>query len=175
MTAIETTQDQVMFSINPYVLGIRSNLTTSNDHKFSSETHFSNNSKGNYTLLFINFTNVSNTLNNSGSLFLIEENQKKISQLRSLLHNWNGYGAKPFSTILLDKIETLLPNLTVQPKIFPTGRESIQFEFEKTNGDYLEFEIFEDSINYLLIRDGIEIEETLKESEINKLIKDFNA
>ncbi|KJE25644.1 hypothetical protein LG52_3208 [Geobacillus kaustophilus] len=34
-----------------------------------------------------------------------------------------------------------------QPKLFPTARDSIQLEFEKENGDYLEFELFENKID----------------------------
>ena len=32
----------------------------------------------------------------------------------------------------------------IQPRIFPTARNSIQFEYEKQDGEYLEFELFED-------------------------------
>ena len=37
-------------------------------------------------------------------------------------------------------------NLIHQPKIFPTGRQTIQLEYEKRNGDYLEFELFEEKV-----------------------------
>lgn len=53
----------------------------------------------------------------------------------------------------------VLKMLSVLPDIFPTFRDSIQFEHEKQNGEYLEFEIFEDKIGiFCIAADGKEKE-----------------
>jgi hypothetical protein len=107
----------------------------------------------------------------------LDSNKEKLNNFRSLEFNWNYADAFPFTKTLIDKVESILEHLTVQPKIFPTGRQSIQFEYEKSNGDYLEFEIFEDLVNYLLIRKGIEVEKQipLKYINFNQMINTFYA
>jgi hypothetical protein len=107
----------------------------------------------------------------------LDLNKEKLYNLRNLEPNWNFADALPFTRTLIDKVENLLEHLTVQPKIFPTGRQSIQFEYEKSNGEYLEFEIFEDSVVYLLIKNDTEIEKQIPLDDINfnKIINNFYA
>ena len=51
--------------------------------------------------------------------------------------------------------------LTAEHFICPTACGSIQFEYEKENGEYLEFEIYEDRIEFFSIsQKGEEQEET---------------
>ena len=76
---------------------------------------------------------------------------KVFDDISKLEYNWNGYEAEPFKQEFLDSCKTLIKQLIVEPKIFPTGRDSIQIEYEGKNG-YLEFEIFEDKIGALLVR-----------------------
>ena len=64
----------------------------------------------------------------------------KLAQMGTLKYNWNGYGAEPLPYDTLYKAQLLIPALHVQPEIFPTADGSIQFEYEKNNGDYLEFQ-----------------------------------
>ena len=53
----------------------------------------------------------------------------------------------------------LLKVLPILPDIFLTFRDSVQFEYEKSNGAYLEFEVFEDKISIFgLSSDGKEKE-----------------
>jgi len=73
-------------------------------------------------------------------------NLKKIDKLKS---DWNLNCAKPFKNKLIGKCANILITLPYQPEVFPTARESIQFEYEKPNGHYLEFEIFENDITVL--------------------------
>lgn len=79
------------------------------------------------------------------------ENINKINQLSELEFGWDGYNAEPFSNVLLNHCLFLIIRIISQPEIFPTGKKSIQFEYEKENGDYLEFEIFEDRIEVFQI------------------------
>lgn len=82
----------------------------------------------------------------SGLLFMKPEVIKSIKRLRdieNLAPDWNGYGARTFSGTLIDKCEKIVSLLSVQPLIYPTGRNSIQFQYELADRSYLEFEIFE--------------------------------
>ena len=85
--------------------------------------------------------------------------QKKYNELNILLKNdikeYNIDKDKVCSDILITKMSLLLMLLKVKPEIFPTNRNSIQFQYEKDNGDYLEFELLEDgSVNILEIKDN---------------------
>ena len=55
-------------------------------------------------------------------------NLQSVENLRKFEEDWNGYGAGSFSAELCDFMEKIIKNLDeeYQPKLFPTGRESIQ-------------------------------------------------
>ena len=107
----------------------------------------------------------------------LDKNILKVESFRNLTAGWNGSEVLPFKNSLLLSILHLLPNLKFQPKIFPTGRQSIQFEYEKPNGDYLEFEIFENTVMYLSVVNDTEIEKEIKFDVgiFNELIDAFHA
>lgn len=73
----------------------------------------------------------------------LQRSYQKLSEIRCLTDNWNGNGAPKFSDELLAAAKKIVETLSRQPDIFPTARESIQFEYENDLGDYLEFELFE--------------------------------
>ena len=70
---------------------------------------------------------------------------QKIESFRRLKQDWNGNGASPFSEKLITKALDLAKQLTPVPNVFPTARNSIQFEWE-TDNIYLELEVFEDKL-----------------------------
>lgn len=75
-----------------------------------------------------------------------EETLKSLSTLSSfvsLKKGWNGYGAEPLDRELIEFCRALVSNLPQdrQPDIFPTPRGTIQFEYEKDDGSYLEIEV----------------------------------
>ena len=73
-----------------------------------------------------------------------------LDEISKLEDNWNGNGASKFSSELIDKCNCILSKLHEDPKIFPTACGSVQFEFEDENGNYLEFEIYEDKVEIFL-------------------------
>lgn len=89
----------------------------------------------------------------------LQENLLTLKAISELKFNWNGYEALPFTKTLIDKVEAILPSLSTQPFIFPTGRNSLQFEYhyvifadspdKKDEDHYLEFEVYEDKLCYL--------------------------
>lgn len=101
----------------------------------------------------------------------------QLNAIAKLEDNWNNNGAKPFSTKLINKCRKILMQLVREPFISPTTCGSIQFEYEKENGNYLEFEIYEDRIEafiYSLVEgeeefklDGVSEIEEMKQMVIN--------
>ena len=75
--------------------------------------------------------------------FEYHKNNEILDQIASLKNNWNDNGAEAFSKEIIQRSRDLITTLDRQPMIFPTANDSIQFEYEKENGDYLEFELFE--------------------------------
>jgi hypothetical protein len=111
----------------------------------------------------------------------IIQTYKNILRIRSfekLESNWNFRGASKFDVDLLEKCEFILKNLSKQPEVFPTGRNSVQFEWEEKNGNYLEFEIYQNKI-VCLFEKGRESKEFDLENcakqwkEMNELISEF--
>ena len=79
------------------------------------------------------------------------------------------------SAEIVNKVRSIILKLEQQPHVFPTGNESIQMEYEKDNGDYLEFELFEDEKlkMFFLSASGRIKTDYVSLDHINEIIKDF--
>ena len=75
----------------------------------------------------------------------LEDSIKTLNNIRVLKPNWNKDGADAFTPELINRVEDIVKKLKIQPYIFPTQNDSIQLEYE-FDKDYLEFEIFENSM-----------------------------
>ncbi len=64
----------------------------------------------------------------------------KLRQIAMLKNNWDGYGAEPLPRETIYHAQRLIRSLHFQPEIFPTAAGSLQIEYEKNNGDYLELQ-----------------------------------
>lgn len=104
---------------------------------------------------------------------IMYDNLILMDSFKNLENNWNGYDALKFSDSVIDTARSALCLLDKQPDIFPTGRNSIQFEYEKPNGDYLEFEIAEGCITAFQAISGEEIECEVNLSEMRKMVIEF--
>src|ERR1700754_603490 len=89
------------------------------------------------------------------------ENVQKIEAFGQLAPGWNGYDAEPISADIIRACTGYIKQLDIQPDIFPTARNSVQFEYEYHDGRYLEVEIFEnDQISVFRVdSNGQEFEE----------------
>lgn len=107
------------------------------------------------------------------------ENIKTLKSFKEFPDNWDGEGAEQFDQKLIDKCIEIINsvNLKFQPDIFPTGRDSIQFEYEKSDGEYLELEVFQDHIDFYYENpDGTEFEnENANWGDILNEINKFHA
>jgi len=97
-----------------------------------------------------------------------------LNDIAHLKRDWNGNNANPFPASLIEKCTTLISQLEVQPFISPTAYGAIQMEYEKENGDYLEFEIYPERIEVYQIINNIEYEEILTSfNEVKQTITNF--
>jgi len=69
---------------------------------------------------------------------------KRIDEFQALQKGWNGYGAPPIPESVISRSRRFANKLDREAEVFPTGRESVQFEF-----DNIEVEIFESSVEVL--------------------------
>lgn len=106
-------------------------------------------------------------------------NIQRLKEIEKLPMNWNENGAQPFSYELIKICRNILNILPEQPEIFPTAANSIQMEYEKENGEYLEFNVYMDRINVFKV-DAFENEEEYslgiqEEKALGKVVEDFYA
>lgn len=83
----------------------------------------------------------------------------KIDEISNLKKNWNGNNAQPFNDKIINNALLFLKFSLYKPEIFPTASNSIQLEYEKENGEYLEFEIKENVIEIFRIYENEQEEE----------------
>lgn len=89
-------------------------------------------------------------------------NLKRLSEIEKLPDNWNNNGADKISFSIIKFVRKLLLNLENQPEIFPTACDAVQLEWEKENGEYLEMEVLEDTINvFQIASDGAETQSNI--------------
>lgn len=95
------------------------------------------------------------------------KNMTLLASLKGLEANWNDNGAEPFNASLIDRCRRLIMMLKRQPQIFPTARQSIQFEYDGP-------EIFEHRVYmYQAMPGNGETETDIGELAINKAIDTF--
>ena len=109
------------------------------------------------------------------SLDKLLRNKGILSNLSRLEANWNSYGAEPINPSIIDKIEDLLPELDFQPKIFPTGRGTIQIEYFKDDENQIEIEISENENFMYKVENDIEMERVMNLDEIRLIVSNFYA
>lgn len=108
------------------------------------------------------------------SLPLREENLERLQQISELENDWDGEGAQTIDKDLIKTVVNLIGKLRFQPQIFPTACDSIQLEYDKTNGDYLEFEVSQGSTRmFYLGHNGEHYEREIDIELVGKMVLDF--
>ena len=78
---------------------------------------------------------------------------------------------------MTEKVKNLLVALVVQPEVFPTANDSIQFEFDGPDHSYLEFQIRETPETEILcinkVGDETEWKIESTATSLNEVIKEF--
>lgn len=110
-----------------------------------------------------------------------KEFTEALEDIKKLRAGWvNGEdksGDYAFSQDLLETIKNIAKELPIFPMIFPTYRNSIQLEYEKDDGEYLEFELFEDKriIKFYMASDGRHYTRKISERQIKISVNKFYA
>lgn len=80
----------------------------------------------------------------------VQECIQLIHSFAQLPIDWDGSNAFPIPAAATEQAVVIVRELGRRelklPESFPTGRRSVQLEYEKASGEYLEFEIFDDRI-----------------------------
>ena len=108
------------------------------------------------------------TLTNPNNL--LSRNQIKLKAISELPDNWDWYEAAPLAHSLIMDANAFLPKFLKQPEIFPTADGTIQMEYEKDNGDYLEIQFADNSMCEVYISQN----QSEKYFTINRTPKDIN-
>lgn len=124
----------------------------------------------------ISFGNINVNLDSPCDSALVES-FKRIREIELLEDDWNNNGAKAFSPQIIQRVRSIVSTLAKQPFIFPTARESIQMEYEKSNGDYLEFELFESGKlkKFYYGSDGKMLTEYISDNEMREAVNAFHS
>lgn len=99
----------------------------------------------------------------------------KLDQISSLKHGWNGKDAKIFSSVLIEKVKSMVAISPEEPEIFPTADGNIQLEFSRSDGSYFEINIGLSSACeiYETDKSGKEKITSLSEDVLADVIADF--
>jgi hypothetical protein len=111
-----------------------------------------------------------NQLSNNIKYF---KNLELLDEFKNFKKDWNNNLADPFNEDLIEKCKILITIINIQPKIYPTARDSIQFEYNH-NENYLEFEIFDNKIEYFIeYKNGKTKEAVIIDLNINLILEEF--
>ncbi len=119
----------------------------------------------------------SSTRSNKKEVFSLSEiiiNKKTLENIKKLEPDWNGYNSIAIDDKVIASAFSLINQLERQPKIFPTGRGTLQFEFSNDD-DYLEFEISTSENSFFEQKKNQESEGQVPMDKINEKVNEFFA
>lgn len=108
-------------------------------------------------------------------------NMDRLSYIEQFPDDWNGYGGRRIDPQVIEKCREIIKGICIQPVVFPTGRRTIQLQYELKDKSYLEFEIYTDKIVCMQVPQRVytnAVFETFIEININKInqiVKEFYA
>lgn len=77
--------------------------------------------------------------------------KKNLCILSDIKNVWNEEDNTPIPVSVITEVSNVILNLTIQPRIYPTNRKSIQLQYELADRSYLEFEMFADHIVCMIV------------------------
>jgi hypothetical protein len=106
-------------------------------------------------------------------------NLDRLYEISHLENNWDGNGAEKINNDAIEIAFSIIKNVSVQPELYPTGRKSIQLQYELEDRSYLEFEIFENNIMCMKVPKRIYSNASFEEIDsgnvdrVNQIVKEF--
>lgn len=125
-----------------------------------------------------NYLGVDSTSTKFGSknrfnLVQLKENLKILNSFKRLENGWDGEKAPAIDVNIIEQVETVIKSIEYQPDIFPTARNSVQIEFEKSDESYLEFEFFMDKVVCYIENDEGGREDEVDLTQVKNIVSDF--
>lgn len=121
------------------------------------------------------FTNIIESKSNDEQL---NENLETLKAISKLEKNWNFHGADSFPGEFIRWVRIILMSIDIQPEVFPTGADSIEFVWEN-NDDYLAVALFFDkhiTLSYVSGNSETSFDihtDTIKPENISELVDIF--
>ncbi|MGM9551961.1 MAG: hypothetical protein ACI3XA_06850 [Clostridia bacterium] len=94
-----------------------------------------------------------------------QKNLRKIDLMAEFDENWNGNGGRAFTAEAISRFREVIKNVPTQPKIAPTGRNSLYMEYRKTDGSILAFEVTVTRVEMVNVPQGQYNKATVKQFE----------
>ena len=105
----------------------------------------------------------------------------EVTSLTKLKYNWDDEDGNPFTDEEVSLFVSVIKHLKVVPRISPTGRSSLVFDYEKEDGSYLGFELYIDKMDIVCVPEN-DFSRTIKNrvfsrfsSYVNDEIESFYA
>lgn len=70
---------------------------------------------------------------------------KLVESFKDLQNGWDGYNAKAINEKVIELAIEIIGKLPACPEVFPISDGNIQFQFEDSDGNYMEMEVLENS------------------------------
>lgn len=107
-----------------------------------------------------------------------KDNLKNLERMSKFEEDWNGNGGRAFTDKAIKRFREIIENLSIQPVIAPTGRNSLYMEYRKTDGSILAFEVCENEIEFaecLIDFKTCTVSKIYSDftNEVNKIVLDF--
>ena len=102
-----------------------------------------------------------------------EDNYIRIQEISRLKVGWDGFKAQPIPVSVISRTKKLLMTLPNGAQIFPTGRRSVQIEYNKGEDNYLEIEISAKSYEIYSVKDEDEFEDRVYKKDIKSRVEAF--
>lgn len=106
-------------------------------------------------------------------------NLDRLSEISKLSRNWDGHNSAQINSTVIENARTFIKKIYKQPVVFPTGRNSIQMQYELTDNSYLEFEIFGNKVLCMKVPKRVYANATfekfdnLQMERANEIVKEF--
>ena len=121
-----------------------------------------------------------NFLTHNGALSKKQlENMDRLSDISKMENDWDGYDSPQINSAVIENARTFIKKIYKQPLLFPTGRNSIQMQYELADNSYLEFEICANKVLCVKVPKRVysnalfEKFDTLQMERINEIVKEF--
>lgn len=124
---------------------------------------------------FISHQSVSSVINMDfiDMLHMGVENYQRFQEISNFKPGWDGHNARPISERILNRTKELLIELPSGAKIFPTGRGTVQIEYNRDENKYLEIEVSSSTYEIYWVKGDDEFEGNANKRDLLNSVRLF--